>query len=143
MGRQVAAGRAGEVEPSFPRRHVGDNRSSRRDRTPGDWAVQTMTKWGLANVKQEPWAFGRGWSLERFSAHMIEPTVQPLIGYPFMQERLEYNSGTHHSNMDVVDRVQRDDMVQMATVVAWFAYSAAQRDGLLPRKPMPAARVAQ
>lgn len=60
-----------------------------------------------------------------------------------MQDRLEYNSRTHHSNMDVVDRVQRDDRVQMATVTAWFAYNAAMRDEKLPRKPMPAPRVAQ
>jgi len=63
-----------------------------------------------------------------------------IPGFQFMQERLEYNSRTHHSNMDVVDRVQRDDMVQMATVVAWFAYNAAQRDEKLPRKAMPAPR---
>lgn len=64
-----------------------------------------------------------------------------IPGFQFMQERLEYNSRTHHSNMDVVDRVQRDDMVQMATVVAWFAYNAAQRDEKLPRKAMPAPRI--
>src|SRR6185295_16453510 len=39
-----------------------------------------------------------------------------LPGFQFIQERLEYNSRTHHSNMDVVDHVQRDDMVQVATV---------------------------
>ncbi|MFP5353972.1 MAG: M20/M25/M40 family metallo-hydrolase [Gemmatimonadota bacterium] len=66
-----------------------------------------------------------------------------IPGFQFMQERLEYNSRTHHSNMDVVDHVQRDDMVQMATVVAWFAYNAAMRDEKLPRKAMPAMRVAQ
>lgn len=55
-------------------------------------------------------------------------------GFQFIQERLEYNSRTHHSNMDVYDRVQRDDMMQMSTVVAWVAYNAAQRDEKLPRK---------
>lgn len=64
-----------------------------------------------------------------------------IPGFQFMQERLEYNSRTHHSNMDVLDRVQRDDMVQMATVVAWFAYNTAMRDEMLPRKAKPAARV--
>jgi hypothetical protein len=58
-----------------------------------------------------------------------------LPGFQFVQERLEYNSRTHHSNMDFVDRVQRDDLVQMATVAAVFAFLAAQRDELLPRKP--------
>ncbi|MBK6309008.1 MAG: M28 family peptidase [Gemmatimonadetes bacterium] len=48
----------------------------------GDWTIETLKKWGMSNVHYEPWSFGRGWSLERFSAHMIEPTIQPLIGYP-------------------------------------------------------------
>jgi hypothetical protein len=54
-----------------------------------------------------------------------------------MQDRLEYNSRTHHSNMYVVDRVQRDDLVQMAVVVATIAYDTAMRDDKLPRKPLP------
>jgi hypothetical protein len=60
-----------------------------------------------------------------------------LPAFQFIQERLEYNSRTHHSNMDFVDRVQRDDMVQMATVAAIFAYNAAMRDEKLPRKALP------
>jgi carboxypeptidase Q len=60
-----------------------------------------------------------------------------LPGFQFMVDRLEYNSRTHHSNMDVYDRVQRDDMVQQATVLAVFAYNAAMRDEKLPRKPLP------
>jgi carboxypeptidase Q len=63
-----------------------------------------------------------------------------LPAFQFMQERLEYNSRTHHSNMDFVDRVQRDDMVQMATVAAVFAYNAAMRDERLPRTALPLAR---
>ncbi len=60
-----------------------------------------------------------------------------LPGFQFMVDRLEYNSRTHHSNMDFYDRVQRDDMVQEATVIAVFAYNAAMRDDRLPRKPLP------
>jgi hypothetical protein len=60
-----------------------------------------------------------------------------LPGFQFIQERLEYGARTHHSNMDQYDRVQRDDMVQMATVAAVFAYNAAMRDQPLPRKPLP------
>lgn len=60
-----------------------------------------------------------------------------LPGFQFMQDRLEYNSRTHHSNMDVVDRVQRDDVIQMAVVAATFAYNTAMRDERLPRKPLP------
>ncbi|HZN10957.1 MAG TPA: M20/M25/M40 family metallo-hydrolase [Blastocatellia bacterium] len=55
-------------------------------------------------------------------------------GFQFIQERYEYNSRTHHSNMDFYDRVQVNDMKQMATVAAVFAWQAANRDGKLPRK---------
>jgi hypothetical protein len=60
-----------------------------------------------------------------------------LPAFQFMVDRLEYNSRTHHSTMDVYDRVQRDDMVQHATVLAVFAFNAAMRDEKLPRKPLP------
>src|SRR5689334_12975119 len=48
----------------------------------GEWALKKFTDWGLANAHQETWPFGKGWSLVRFSAHMTEPQVSPLIGYP-------------------------------------------------------------
>ena len=60
-----------------------------------------------------------------------------LPGFQFIQDRLEYNARTHHSNMDVVDRVQRDDVVQMVVVATIFAYNTAMRDELLPRKALP------
>jgi carboxypeptidase Q len=60
-----------------------------------------------------------------------------LPGFQFVQDELEYNSRTHHSNMDVYDRVQRADMAQMAAIVASFVYQAATRDEMLPRKPLP------
>ena len=67
-----------------------------------------------------------------------------LPGFQFIQDRLEYNSRTHHSNMDVYDRVQRDDLLQMAVVAATFAYRTAMLDERLPRKPLrPARRRAQ
>ena len=63
-----------------------------------------------------------------------------LPGFQFIQDRLEYNSRTHHSNMDVVDRVQPDDARQMAVVAAVFAYNTAMLDERLPRKPLPEPR---
>jgi carboxypeptidase Q len=60
-----------------------------------------------------------------------------LPGFQFIQDPLEYDSRTHHSNMDVYDRVQRADMMQMAAIVTSFVYNAANRDALLPRKPLP------
>ena len=66
-----------------------------------------------------------------------------LPAFQFVQDRLEYNSRTHHSNMDTYDRVQRDDLVQQATVAAVFAYNAAMRDEKLPRKALPRPRGSQ
>jgi len=60
-----------------------------------------------------------------------------IPAFQFMQDRLEYNSRTHHSNMDTVDHVQRDDLVQAAIVVATFAYDTAIRPEKLPRKTGP------
>jgi len=60
-----------------------------------------------------------------------------LPGFQFIQDPLEYDSRTHHSNMDVYDRVQRADMMQMAAIVASFVYNAANREEMLPRKPLP------
>jgi Zn-dependent M28 family amino/carboxypeptidase len=61
-----------------------------------------------------------------------------IPAFQFLVDRLEYNARSHHSNMDTVDRVQRDDMIQQATVIAVFAYEAAMRDEKLPRKALPA-----
>jgi peptidase M28-like protein len=58
-------------------------------------------------------------------------------GFQFIQDRLDYGSRTHHSNMDVYERLQAGDLAQAATVEAIFVYNAAMRDQMLPRKPMP------
>lgn len=47
-----------------------------------DWAQKKFGEWGLTNIHRESWKFGKGWSLVRFSAHMVEPQIQPLTGYP-------------------------------------------------------------
>ena len=62
-----------------------------------------------------------------------------LPGFQFIQDPIEYDTRTHHSNMDVYDRIQAADMIQNAVIVAAFVYQAANRDALLPRKPMPKA----
>jgi hypothetical protein len=56
-----------------------------------------------------------------------------IPAFQFIQERYEYHSRTHHTNMDVYDRLQPDDLKQMAVVAAVFAWQAATRDGPLPR----------
>jgi carboxypeptidase Q len=60
-----------------------------------------------------------------------------LPGFQFIQDPIEYDSRTHHSNQDVYERIQPDDMMRNAAIVAWFAYNTANRDDQLPRKPLP------
>jgi hypothetical protein len=59
-----------------------------------------------------------------------------LPGFQFIQDNLELDSRTHHSNMDVYDRLVPDDLMTNAVVLASFAYLAAIRDEKLPR-PVP------
>ena len=60
-----------------------------------------------------------------------------LPGFQFIQDDVEYNSRTHHSNMDVYERVQPNDMMRNAVIVASFVYNTANREEKLPRKPLP------
>jgi carboxypeptidase Q len=57
-----------------------------------------------------------------------------LPGFQFIQDEIEYDTRTHHSNQDVFDRIQADDMKQAATIMAAFVYQTAMRDAKLPRK---------
>jgi carboxypeptidase Q len=59
-----------------------------------------------------------------------------IPAFQFIQDPIEYESRTHHSNMDVYDRLQPDDLKQAAVIVASFVYEAAMRDQMLPRKPI-------
>ncbi|MFI5125763.1 MAG: M20/M25/M40 family metallo-hydrolase, partial [Candidatus Acidiferrales bacterium] len=60
-----------------------------------------------------------------------------IPGFQFIQDPIEYETRTHHSNMDVYERIQEPDMKQMAVIVASFVYLTANRDEMLPRKPLP------
>ncbi len=65
-----------------------------------------------------------------------------LPGFQFIQDPMDYETRTHHSNMDVYDRIQPADMKQMAIIEAAFVYNAATRPDKLPRKDLPAAQPA-
>ncbi len=60
-----------------------------------------------------------------------------LPGFQFIQDPLEYETRTHHTNMDVYERIQAADLKQMAVIVASFVYMTANAEQLLPRKPLP------
>ena len=57
-----------------------------------------------------------------------------LPGFQFIQDPLEYDTRTHHSSMDVYERVQPDDAIQASIIMATFVFQAAIRDEKLPRK---------
>jgi carboxypeptidase Q len=59
-----------------------------------------------------------------------------LPGFQFIQDPIEYDTRTHHTNMDVYERIQVADLKQMAVIVASFAYMTANAEQLLPRKPL-------
>jgi len=105
--------------------------------------------WSQANLAAMPFFKAWGASLDDLGWRLVSPRCVSatdhssfdnagLPGFQFIQERLEYNSRTHHSNMDAFDRIQREDLIQQATVVAVFAWHAANWPDKLPRKPLPA-----
>jgi hypothetical protein len=61
-----------------------------------------------------------------------------LPGFQFIQDEIEYDTRTHHTNQDTFDRIQVDDLKQAATILAAFVYNTAMRDEKLPRKKAPA-----
>jgi len=60
-----------------------------------------------------------------------------LPGFQFVQDPVEYSTRTHHSSMDVYERIQAEDVMKAAVIAATFVYHTANRDELLPRKPLP------
>jgi hypothetical protein len=63
-----------------------------------------------------------------------------LPGFQFIQDPMDYETRTHHTNMDTYERVQQADMEQMAIIEAFFVYQAATRPDKLPRKDLPEPR---
>ena len=60
-----------------------------------------------------------------------------IPGFQFIQDDLDYETRTHHSNQDVYEHLQAADLKQIATIEAIFVFNAAQRDQMMPRKPLP------
>jgi carboxypeptidase Q len=66
-----------------------------------------------------------------------------LPAFQFIQDPLEYSTRSHHSNMDLFDRLQAGDMEQASAIMAWCVYNAAARPDMLPRKALPKPRPAR
>ncbi len=63
-----------------------------------------------------------------------------LNGFDFMQDEIEYETRTWHTNLDTYDRIIPEDVKEAAVIVATFAYNAAMADEKLPRKPFKETR---
>ncbi len=66
-----------------------------------------------------------------------------IPGFQFIQDDIDYEARTWHSNQDTYDKIIPADMMQMATIVTSFVYNTAQRDEKLPRKELPQPRPAR
>ncbi len=97
-------------------------------------AMALFEKWG-ESVKDLGWKAASPRSVSQTDHGSFDDAGIP--GFQFIQERLEYNARSHHSNMDTFDRVQKDDITQQGAVSAVFAWYAANWPEQLPRKAMP------
>ena len=61
-----------------------------------------------------------------------------IPGFQFIQDPLDYETRTHHSNQDNYDHLVLDDLRQAAVIEAAFVYFAAMRPEMMPRKPLGA-----
>jgi Zn-dependent M28 family amino/carboxypeptidase len=66
-----------------------------------------------------------------------------LPGFQFIQDEIDYDTRTHHTNMDLYDHAIKGDLMQASMIMAAFVYHAAMREEKLPRKPMPTPRQMQ
>jgi hypothetical protein len=101
--------------------YLSDANGPRLTNSPGyrraaEWVVGRLKDWGLQDAALEPWGeFGRGWSLEHFEAHLLEPAYAPLHGVP-----LAWSGST--------DGPQSGELLHAPLFQRW------ERDRLTPRK---------
>jgi carboxypeptidase Q len=55
---------------------------SRAHKQAADYVRAKMADWGLTNSHLEPFEFGRGWELQKFSLELTAPRYFPMNGYP-------------------------------------------------------------
>jgi len=60
-----------------------------------------------------------------------------IPGFQFIQDPVEYSTRTHHSNMDLYERLQPGDLMQASAVMATMVYETAVRTERIPRKDLP------
>ncbi len=73
-------------------------------------------------------------SISRGGSDHVSYVQAGLNGFSFLQDRIQYSTKTHHSNMDVFDNLVAEDLMKNAVITASFLYHTANRDELLPRR---------
>ncbi len=114
-------------------------------RAADDWAVQTMTSWGLSNVHLEPWTFQPptaatpvpGWANVELAAEAVTPFHGPLVVEPL--------AWTPSTKGEVTVEVVTIDPPGLTAPAGGFGFgaaapaAAAQPSGTPPPMPAPPA----
>ena len=104
--------------------------------TQGNEAVQPIFKTWLA-----PFAdLGANGGVTLSNTGSTDHVSFDAVGIPafqFIQDPLEYETRTHHSNMDTYDHLSIEDLKQASIIVAAFVYNSSMRTEMIPRKPLP------
>jgi hypothetical protein len=79
-------------------------------------------------------------STSTFSTDHLSFDEVGIPAFQFIQDPIEYDTRTHHSTTDTLERIEADDAMRNAVIVASFVYHAANREERLPRKPLPSPR---
>ncbi|HEV8699999.1 MAG TPA: M20/M25/M40 family metallo-hydrolase [Candidatus Polarisedimenticolia bacterium] len=107
-------------------------------RAAADWSVRTLRAWGVGSARLEDWgAFGRGWAVTRFSAHLREPVYAPLYGVP-----RAWSGGTRGpvvapviaAPLFTASEIDREDDYDIPTLTARIARFAQEQRGRLSGK---------
>jgi carboxypeptidase Q len=100
----------------------------------GEWAVKQMESWGLTNGRLEPWNFGHpGWLNERFSAHLVSPVKDALVG-----EVLAWTPSTKGPTKASVTRLVLPERPTQADLTAFLTANAAAVKGKIVLVGTPA-----
>jgi hypothetical protein len=145
MMSMITGGAAGplETQPAYDKFQVYFNNDNGTGRVRGVYLQGNDAAWPVfrawLDAVKDPTAQTLTLSNTGGTDHLAFDAIG-LPGFQFIQDPIEYDTRTHHSNMDVYDRVQADDVKQGSVMMAIFAYNAAMMDGKFPRKPSPTAR---
>ena len=100
----------------------------------GEWAVKQLESWGLTNGHLEPWDFGKpGWLNERFSAHLVAPVKDALVG-----EVLAWTPSTKGAVRAEVVSIVLPERPTEESLDAFFASTAAAVKGKIVLVGVPA-----